>query len=1521
MTVPTGPGAYGEASGYAADPAYGYTAPYVTAAHVDTLSYADPSQYTVTVVVAAYNASATLDRALRSALNQTHRGVEVLVVDDASTDGTLEVAHQYARQDSRVRVVPRPYNSGGVGAPRNNGIESATGQYLLFLDADDELPHKACEVLLASALATGAEITAGRALRINLAKDETTVWQPQLYATDRTVSGGLAAAPELFDDPIAAAKLFRVDFLHHHGIRFPEGVFFEDTYFSTVAGFCARNITLLTAPVYRWMWERESDTPSITNRRAELRSIRDRVLVHQWADEFLARHGGQDLIAHKGAKFLSHDLRLYTPELRAGDEAYRDGFVRVTAPYLRSLPSDAYDLCGPMERVRAFALINGQVDLALSAADYTQRRSVLSSDLVERDGKVYWSGALLGRPHAERFLDVTELDLTGTTLGDARLFNQATRVVIRDGKLHVTGFIRNQFGRVGPKDKIELTAVLRRRSPKTDHTFKVTGVEVDEDYIRYHTSVDLDETVGRAGRPATWNLFVQLRHAGQRATTTVCVRGLDLEQERYRADGTTYEIYETVSGNLALRQETSEQRVKADPRGTPWLWWATRRLPESVTPQERYGAAVVVHCHNDEYNLYEFLSSLAAQRDFERTQVVLVDDGSTDATPGHLANFAAHYPNTRVVPQVAMGMRAAYDHGLRHVTAPYVMFARARDILGEDSVSHLLRAARKTKADIAVGDPDNFPGPPRGDDAPWKRYFGKKPADVSHLQDAPYLVFSTGLGAKLLKTKLVRDQRLRCGGGPGFEDAWMAVPALLHARRVALAPKATCYERDREQSDSLFDLPWNDAVKAQELIRLAKHLLKRSATLDARTRRLAQRFVVRTCQPYLRNLHRIMSRTELAAIFPALCDVYAEIPDDLILQYATAAMSRLQHHAVRTGNLDLFCEPHTKPDYRPYLKIDEQGVYRQLAADRVDTSLLRVDRQKVVLETCHVDVGKVTFEGLMVLTGVDICHIFANRVQLVLSDGRTERTVPVEQVYRRDRWRTRKEQDWYAGWRAVARPEDFAGINNRDLSLTLRVHDGDRHLDTPVDARQMLHRFKGVHRAGRATVLLTIDKDEKITLRRVAGTGRRLGHKTQRFLKEFRAALPGRPGWRTRLLYWLFHPGLRGKDIWIIGEREDTAQDNSYHLFKWIRENEPRRKVYYAINGDSADREKIAHLGQVIDRLSWKYRVYLLHATRLINAYDLEAYLGFPGLSKRAFLTGYGDLLRYRRVFLQHGVVYNDVAPSIHAQVTNVDMVLTTGRSERAYYAEHCGYGYDRVAATGLPRFDALKPVPGLRRVLVMPTWRRDIVAPSYNKAAKPEIPFAASEYYRFFSSLLRDERLLKALQYYNVELEFMPHYEIRPYLKHFRIDHPSITVSTTGRDVQLAMRECSMLVTDYSSVFFDVAYMGKPIVYTNFDDEAFYSKHYKRGYFDLARDGFGPTCATVDQAVDEIIASIERGFEVEPRYRERAEEFFVLRDTNNCERAFDVIDTMDSAVVGDPGLPSAPLVMGRSDEQQRVGG
>ncbi|MFB7630152.1 glycosyltransferase family 2 protein [Streptomyces sp. NPDC056149] len=803
----------------------------------------DSSAYTVSVIVGAYNASATLDRALRSALAQTHQRVEVLVVDDASTDGTLALAQHYAHHDRRVRIVPRSHNSGGVGAPRNSGIDAATGQFVMFLDADDELPHKAVETLLAAALAIGSDITAGRALRVNLAKNETTVWQPQLYGADRTVTGGLRTMPELFDDPIAAAKLYRLSFLHHNGIRFPENVYFEDTFFSTAAGYCARSITLLKTPVYRWMWERESDAPSITNRRGELRSIRDRVRVHQWTDAFLQHNGAHELVAHKAAKFLSHDLRLYTPELRTGDEAFRQGFLQAVAPYLRTFTPEAYDLCGPLERVRAFGLMHGRVDIALSVADFDQRRGVLSSDLVERDGRVYWSASLLGRPHAELFLDVTDLDLVGAPLADARLFNQATRAEIRDGELHVSGLIRNQFGRFGPKDKLELVAVLRRRRPKGDFPFPVSGVEVDDEYVRFHATVGLDETVGRrvAGATGTrWNLFVQVRNRGARTTTTVCVRGLDVSEERYRGATGTYETYETVSGNLALRPETGKRSQDLGGRCAPWLWWASAPTPEPRPAPRRYAASLVVHCHNDEYNLYEFLNSLVAQRAFPKAQVLLVDDGSADSTPGRLAEFAATYPNVSVISQFRMGRRAALDHGVRYVEAPYVMFAQARDILGEDVIGRLLKRAHAVDADVVVGRPDNFPGPQRGGDEPWMRYFDKQAVHIEHLDDAPYLVFSTSLRGKLVRTRLLRGQRLRLGHGPGHEDAWITVPALLHAHTVAVAPGATTYERDRAQRDSLFDLPWNDPVSTQELVRLCAFLLRRLGSLSPRSARLAQ---------------------------------------------------------------------------------------------------------------------------------------------------------------------------------------------------------------------------------------------------------------------------------------------------------------------------------------------------------------------------------------------------------------------------------------------------------------------------------------------------------------------------------------------------------------------------------------------------------------------------------------------------------------------------------------------------------
>ncbi|WP_369141873.1 glycosyltransferase family 2 protein [Streptomyces sp. R44] len=96
----------------------------------------------VSVVMPVYNSAATLGAAVRSVLSQTHSDVELLVTDDKSSDGSMDLLTEFARQDERVKPVSAP-EQGGAGRARNLAIERARGDYVAFLDSDDLwLPEK-----------------------------------------------------------------------------------------------------------------------------------------------------------------------------------------------------------------------------------------------------------------------------------------------------------------------------------------------------------------------------------------------------------------------------------------------------------------------------------------------------------------------------------------------------------------------------------------------------------------------------------------------------------------------------------------------------------------------------------------------------------------------------------------------------------------------------------------------------------------------------------------------------------------------------------------------------------------------------------------------------------------------------------------------------------------------------------------------------------------------------------------------------------------------------------------------------------------------------------------------------------------------------------------------------------------------------------------------------------------------------------------------------------------------------------
>ena len=89
----------------------------------------------ISVIVPVYNTEKYLRRCMESILNQTFNDFEIILIDDGSTDNSHAVCNQYAKKDSRVRVIPT--NHIGVGAVRNLGLLDAKGNYIMFCDSDD----------------------------------------------------------------------------------------------------------------------------------------------------------------------------------------------------------------------------------------------------------------------------------------------------------------------------------------------------------------------------------------------------------------------------------------------------------------------------------------------------------------------------------------------------------------------------------------------------------------------------------------------------------------------------------------------------------------------------------------------------------------------------------------------------------------------------------------------------------------------------------------------------------------------------------------------------------------------------------------------------------------------------------------------------------------------------------------------------------------------------------------------------------------------------------------------------------------------------------------------------------------------------------------------------------------------------------------------------------------------------------------------------------------------------------------
>ena len=353
---------------------------------------------------------------------------------------------------------------------------------------------------------------------------------------------------------------------------------------------------------------------------------------------------------------------------------------------------------------------------------------------------------------------------------------------------------------------------------------------------------------------------------------------------------------------------------------------------------------------------------------------------------------------------------------------------------------------------------------------------------------------------------------------------------------------------------------------------------------------------------------------------------------------------------------------------------------------------------------------------------------------------------------------------------------------------------------------------------------------------------------------------------------------LFNRNIWLCSERKDEARDNGYWMYKYIRENHPEQKCYYVITKNSYDRKKIEQYKTLINWGSLRhYFMFIVTRVRLSAHVNADT----PNFRVTNFLERH-HLFTNKRVFLNHGII-KDKLSFVYFEVTKADLMTTTTKKEYDFCVEEYGYPKGNIKLLGCARYDGLVNKCDRKQILIVPTWRSWLSNVS-------EDEFRGDTYYLRYKSLL-ENNILKSIANSGVVIIFYLHSEMQRFSHLFTSVHPNIIIGDCASyDIQKLINSSSLMVTDYSSVAFDMAYLNKPIIYYHFDYRKYRDNQHKEGYFDYFKDGFGPVVEKEQLLVNIVESYIRNCIKINRLYRERIESFFTYYGNDNCFRIYNEI-------------------------------
>lgn len=449
----------------------------------------------------------------------------------------------------------------------------------------------------------------------------------------------------------------------------------------------------------------------------------------------------------------------------------------------------------------------------------------------------------------------------------------------------------------------------------------------------------------------------------------------------------------------------------------------------------------------------------------------------------------------------------------------------------------------------------------------------------------------------------------------------------------------------------------------------------------------------------------------------------------------------------------------------------------------------------------------------------------------------------------------------------------FARIGQTIVPLKLSfIHHWSKFCITPKNSYWRFNRY-----------IAHLENDSEIVIEQA--TAKKTFISEMKFLPQ--VLRHSRRGFITRIMYWLTRPYFKNKKIWLMYDKMYKGGDSCEYLYRYTKDFNDGVTRYYIIDGNTYDYRHMKKDGlHPVKNRSWKHRLAFLNADIVLitnsNVFPFNGY----NMDKSRFIRG---LCNFPSMCLQHGLSVQKCAMAQQRIVDNTRMYFLGSHHEVTNLSNHA-YNYKNMnilKLTGIGRYDGLVN-KDQKQILLSPTWRMYNAMPvttseGEQRTYNPE--FKHSTYYKIYNDLINNQKLIETAKRNGYKIKYLLHPILSSQVTDFVPDPYVEVIPSVGTlSYEDILTKSSLMVTDYSGVQFDFAYMKKPLVYFH---PSQLPAHYEDGCFFYETMGFGEICTEGEQLVDLLCDYMENGCVMKPQYVERVDEFYEHSDHNNCERIY----------------------------------